>query len=130
MLTSSDLPAPGVLAAHGIDRVLYVVESLTGATVEDDDLHEAFLAYRHAGLAICIVDLDSLSFARPDQPSVEQQCEHPLYVEEERVTVVNDPSFYFRARRGFGGPRVIYGGSPGLGGPGHRRGWPCPPIPP
>ena len=34
-----------------------------------------------------------------------------LVVNPDRVTIISDPSFYYRARGGFGGTHVIHGGS-------------------
>jgi hypothetical protein len=116
MLTQSDFPSAEVLRARGISRVVYVVESLETAPTEEDDLHETLLAYQEAGIAISITDLGALGLAEPGEPWRERRHERPLYVDTERVTIVSDPSFFFRARSGFGGPRVIYGGYSGLGG--------------
>src|SRR5207248_513732 len=39
IITSADLPDPETLKAQGIRRVVYVVEDLDDAEVEEDDLH-------------------------------------------------------------------------------------------
>jgi hypothetical protein len=122
MLTPSDLPNADVLLARGIDRILYVVESLETATEEEDDLHEAFEAYQAAGVAICIVDLARLTRVDPGSLWDDLVCDQrPLYVNPERVTIVSDPGFYIRARGGFGGPVVLHGGGHRFGG-GHGFG--------
>jgi hypothetical protein len=109
MLTASDLPDGATLRARGIDRVLYVVESLEGVQVEEDDLHQTFLDYQAMGITTSIVDLaqlNGLAAQRPETPYYGQA----LYVDSGRVTVIGDPSFYHRARGGFGGTHVVYGG--------------------
>jgi hypothetical protein len=116
MLTPADFPAPEVLLQRGIRRVVYVVEDLQVSSAEEDDLHEVFLAYENAGIAVSIADLNLLALAQPGPLWEEQRYVQPLYCDPNRVTIVSDPSFYFRARGGFGGPRVIYGGYRGVGG--------------
>jgi hypothetical protein len=123
MLLPSDLPAPDVLLAEGIDHIFYVVESLETASKEEDDLHETFGAYQAAGIAISMVDLDLLEWAGPGLSWEEWLLyTRPLYIDPNRATIVSDPSFYLRARGGFGGPRVIHGGAHGFGG-GHHSGF-------
>jgi hypothetical protein len=117
MLTPSDLPAADVLLARGINRIFYVVENLETAAEEEDDLHEAFQAYQAGGLSICSADLALLARVEPGSLWDEQLCyQRPLSVNPNRVTIVSDPSFYFRARGGFGGPGILYGGRHGFGG--------------
>jgi hypothetical protein len=109
MLTSSDLPDGATLRARGIDRVLYVVESLDGAQIEEDDLHQTFLDYQAMGITTSIVDLAMLGDV-PDERLESPYYGQALYIDTGRVTVVTDPSFYHRARGGFGGTHVVYGG--------------------
>jgi hypothetical protein len=117
MLTPADLPDAGVLLARGINRIFYVVESLEIAKEEEDDLHEVFAEYQAAGIAICMVDLDLLAGVEPGSLWDEQLCyQRPLYIDPNRVTIVSQPSFYFRARGGFGGPGILHGGGHGFGG--------------
>jgi hypothetical protein len=112
MLTASDLPDPSVLRAHGIDHVLYVVDSVQESEREEDDLRDIFLAYQDAGIRISMLDLDDILGAPPDG-DLRARAE-TLIIDPLRFTVVGDPSFYHRARGGFGGVHVIYGGfSPG-----------------
>jgi hypothetical protein len=116
MLTPSDFPSADVLRMRGIERIVYVVEHLEPGRTEEDDLHETFLAYQRVGIEISIVDLEMLAATEPAARWVERIYASPLYVDETRETIVTDPHFYLRARGGFGGPRVIYGGWRGLGG--------------
>ena len=103
MLTSGDFPTAEVLRQQGITQILYVVAS-EDIDSEEDDLHDLFLAYEQAGIAIHMVDIDSLARSRA------KEWEEPWYVEVEaaplhdppaRVTVVHDPRFYRRAHGGF-----------------------------
>src|SRR5262249_53749441 len=105
-----------VLLSRGIRHVTYVVEDLEASPSEEDDLHELFSEYEQAGIAVSIVDLATLSRVVPGARWEERRDVLPLYVDPYRVTIVSAPSFYFRARGGFGGPRVIYGGYRGVGG--------------
>ena len=117
MLTPSDLPDADALFGQSIDRVFYVVESLETAAEEEDDLHETFEAYQAAGIAVCIVDLAILGRIEPGALWDELVCyQRPLFVDPNRVTIVSDPNFYFRARGGFGGTGILYGGAHGFGG--------------
>ena len=50
MLQAGDLPSPEVLKERGITRVVYVVEDLDDAEVEEDDLYESFRAWQTAGV--------------------------------------------------------------------------------
>jgi hypothetical protein len=127
ILSSSDFPDADTLRAYGIRRVVYVVESLAGCNIEEDDVHLAFLEWEHAGIPIAMVDLDRL-----DQRIVAEQWDDVwqddgLYVAP-RMTVIEDPGFYIRARGGFGGiharPSPVRGGGPWTwhGGYGKGRG--------
>jgi hypothetical protein len=112
MLTSTDLPDTATLLARGIDHVLYVVESLATAQVEEDDLHDTFLDYEDAGITVSIVDLADLArvagFA-PGEPFIPYYGRE-LHIDPRRPTIVGDASFFHRARGGFGGAQVAYCG--------------------
>lgn len=95
MLMSTDLPSPEVLKANGIERVVYVVEDLDDAEVEEDDLNAAFLEWQKAGMSIYFVDLPFLK----DTPA---KFFEERFVVKNRYTLVDDPVFYGRARAGFG----------------------------
>jgi hypothetical protein len=113
MLTESDLPDAAALRASGINRVVYVVESLDDTEVEEDDLHAIFEAYQAAGITIHIVDLSWLSHARPVSVWPDELLASTSLRVEPRRTLVDDPVFFDRARGGFGG---VHGRpSPGLG---------------
>lgn len=117
ILNPTDLPDAEALRAHGIRRVIYVVEDLDETDVEEDDLHASFLQYQSAGIPITMVDLKTLTrdLGAPDRWA-------PLHADnrlviEVRQTLVDDPAFYARSRGGFGG--TPSGPSPfytGLGG--------------
>jgi hypothetical protein len=118
-LSPGDFPDADTLRAHGIRRVLYVVDGLGHATTEEDDLHATFLEWQRAGIPMAMVDLDSF-----DEPLAEAQWDNFwisrwLYVQP-RMTLLDSPGFYLRARGGFGGvlarPTV-------LGGHGHGGWW-------
>jgi hypothetical protein len=115
MLTSSDLPDGATLRARGIDRVLYVVESLEGAQLEEDDLHQTFLDYQAMGITTSIVDLAQLGDVADERPEVPYYGQ-ALYIDSGRITIISDASFYHRARGGFGGTHVVYGGGHGFQG--------------
>jgi hypothetical protein len=112
MLTSSDLPDTETLIARGIDHVLYVVESRASAQLEEDDLHDTFFQYQEVGITVSIVDLMDLAgvaaFA-PGEPFIPYYGQ-VLYIDPRRSTIMADASFFHRARGGFGGAQVIYGG--------------------
>jgi hypothetical protein len=114
MLTSADLPDAAALRAQGIDHVTYVVENLDDSAVEEDDLHEIFLAYQAAGIAISIVDLRWLADQAEDGGAIDTTDER--YTVEGRVTVVTDFNFYRRAHGGFGGVHGVPSGHAWGGG--------------
>jgi hypothetical protein len=130
ILSTSDLPDVETLRAHGIRRIVYLVQSLDDATVEEDDVHASFLEYERAGIGIAMVDLDRL-----DQPIVADRWDYlwvdcRLYVEP-RITLIDEPHFYVRARGGFGGiharPSPVHVGGAwtghgGYAGGGHGHG--------
>jgi hypothetical protein len=133
MLMPGDLPDATTLAAQGITRVVYVVEDLDDAEVEEDDLNASFRAWQASGLPIHMVDLAFLAHVpAPKDGSWQVDWSARLgperYVVRERYTLVDDPIFYTRARGGFG---LIYGrpflhpgyrGGGGYGAGGRGRG--------
>jgi hypothetical protein len=136
MLMPSDLPDVEMLRQHGITRIVYVVEDLDDAEVEEDDLNASFRAWQAAGIGIYLVDLDFLRSVPPPVNGAWQAdwairlAPQSLWVRD-RYTLVEDPRFYARARGGFGlawgrpflapgfrvyGPRFYPGGGGGGGG--------------
>lgn len=133
MLMPGDLPDPEFLRTQGITRVVYVVEDLDDAEVEEDDLHALFKSYQDAGIGIFMVDLAFLSTVpapvdgswRVDWAARLAPQAHWV---SQRYTLVDDPFFYARARGGFGlargRPFIVpgyrgggsYGGARGSGG--------------
>jgi hypothetical protein len=105
MLNPSDLPSTDVLHAEGIRRVLYVVESLDDSSVEEDDLNQIFLEYQAEGILVSMIDLDTLN-GLTDPVRWEGRLASCSLRVETRMTLANDPTFYIRARGGFGGPAV------------------------
>jgi hypothetical protein len=102
LLSPGDLPDAATLRARGIRRVIYLVESLGDTSVEEDDLNPVFLAWQAAGLAIAMLDLAIL--AHPVEASLwDDLIAARSIVVEPRATIVDEPSFYARARGGFGG---------------------------
>jgi hypothetical protein len=124
ILSASDLPDVETLRAHGIRRVLYVVASLDDTAVEEDDLHVLFDEYQGAGLWLAMVDLDVLQ--RPIGEQWGQVWVNDCLVVRPRVTIIDEPSFYLRARGGFGGvharPSPVHAGG-GWTGPGGYGGF-------
>ncbi len=102
LLSPADLPDAATLRARGIRRVLYVVTSLDETSVEEDDLNPMFLEYRAAGIGLAMVDLDLLAGSSASTVWDDVFVDRALVVEP-RVTIVDEPSFYVRARGGFGG---------------------------
>jgi hypothetical protein len=104
MLVPQDLPDAASLQSLGVSRVVYVVESLDEAETEEDDLHEAFMAYEAAGISIFMVDLDFVA-KRLEGGGVEwrERLSPYHYTVRPRVTICSDIHFYARARGGFGG---------------------------
>ncbi len=102
MLSPGDLPDVATLRAHGIRRVLYVVENLDDTSIEEDDVHSMFLEYKTQGLDLAMVDLEVMSSASVATVWDDLFARWALVVEP-RVTLVDEPSFYVRARGGFGG---------------------------
>ena len=134
MVMQGDLPDAATLHAQGITRVVYVVEDLDDAEVEEDDLHASFSAWQAAGLGIHMVDLAFLAgipasgdgALRADWAA---RLAPQAYWVRDRYTLVDDPVFYGRARAGFGlafGRPFFYGshfhGGGGYGYGTHSRG--------
>ncbi len=121
ILSPSDLPDPETLRAHGIRRVVYLVQSLDDASVEEDDIHVSFLEWARAGIPIAMIDLDRAEERTAADQWDEIWLDDGLWVEP-RVTLVDEPGFYLRARGGFGGlharpsPVHVGGGWAGHGG--------------
>jgi hypothetical protein len=124
ILNATDLPDRDTLRAQGITRVVYVVEDVDDAEVEEDDLNASFRAWQAAGVSIYMVDLAFLMKGdwrgdwtvrlRPEQVVVSQ-----------RYTLIDDPFFYARARVGFGlarGRPIIVPGAYGSRGAGYGSG--------
>jgi len=130
MLLAGDLPDVESLRAQGITRVVYVVEDLDDAEVEEDDLNASFRAWQAAGLGIHMVDLDFLAKVPPPVNGTWNvdwagRLAPQHYLVRERYTLVDDPIFYARARGGFGlafGRPYYGGGYRGGGGYGYGGG--------
>jgi hypothetical protein len=105
VLTSSDLPDAETLRARGFDQVVYLVDSLSDTTVEEDDLNPIFQAYEAAGIRIAMVDLHDILGTPEVDPWGRVLVVRDLWVEP-RETILSGPSFYVRARGGFGGIRA------------------------
>jgi hypothetical protein len=114
MLMPGDLPDVERLRAQNITRVVYVVEDLDDADVEEDDLHASFRAWQLAGISIHLVDLGFLAESRDfDRTDWATRLAPQGYWVRERYTLVDDQFFYVRARAGFGlyyGRPVIHAG--------------------
>jgi hypothetical protein len=128
ILTPGDLPDVATLRARGIQRAIYVVQSLDETSVEEDDLNVTFFGWQQEGISIAMIDLDRLE--QPIEPGRwdEVLADYALVVVP-RVTLLDQPGFYLRARGGFGGlharPSPVYaGGGWTFGGGGwHGGGW-------
>ncbi|MFO0739978.1 MAG: hypothetical protein U0270_29035 [Labilithrix sp.] len=123
MLTPNDLPDVNVLRDQGITKVVYVVEDLDDAEVEEDDLYESFRSWQAAGITIFFVDLAFLQKTNiTSDVDWTARLISERYWSRERWTLVDDPVFYGRARAGFG---LSYGRpfiSPGYRGWGRSHG--------
>jgi len=118
-----DLPDVQTMKERGITRIVYVVESLDDAEVEEDDLHASFRAWQSAGLTIYLVDLAFLKQVGPAGGAMFAADWAPRlspysYYVRDRYTLVDEPRFYARARGGFGLAR----GRPFIT-PGYRSYW-------
>lgn len=116
-LTSADLPDVATLKAQGVTRVIYVVEDLGEAEVEEDDVHAVFAAYQQAGIRLYMVDLSTLMEAKSLDAASPSLLAHALVIEN-RETLLDDPTFYARAHAGFGGLHAVYDGGFWSGGTG------------
>ena len=138
-LTSADLPSAQILQSQGIRQVIYIIEERDDKSVEEDDLHESFIAYDQAGIGIHLFDL--MDFVNPPEaqappPSVGGgvyiggwlgwRYPHRRFWPRARTTILHSPSFYRRSRGGFGGPHAhpshISFGHGGFHGPSHGGG--------
>ncbi len=119
-LGMTDLPRADELRAHGIRRVVYVIESKEEQAAEGEDLHEAFSAYREAGIDLAIADLGDLASLAEDEEDLPGDSPwtgffslHAFDVSP-RVTILQQPHLYVRSHGGFGGiraaPHVIASG--------------------
>ena len=100
-LNFADVPDATTLRAHNIQRVLYVVEDLDEAMMEEDDLNAPMVAWRAEGLSIAMVDLGWL--AGLDKVDWDRAFERQALDVKPRRTIFDDRDFYARARGGFGG---------------------------
>lgn len=110
-----DLPDAELLLAHGIRRVVYVVESRDETDTEEDDLHLPAFHWQQAGIPIYLTDLDWVAHHPLEPAALAKEC---AFAVRPRRTILADPRFYERARGGFGGPSTApYGtGGPIVGG--------------
>ena len=130
MVMASDLPDAATLRAQGITRVVYLVEDLDDAEVEEDDLHASFAAWQAAGVGIYMVDLAFLNDVPPPVNGSwlvdwNARLGPEAYRVRDRYTLVDDPIFYGRARAGFGfahGRPSYHGRFRGGGGYGYGSG--------
>lgn len=113
-LTPSDLPDATLLRAQGIRRVLYVVEDLDDAEVEEDDLNGTFLGYQQAGLEMTMVDLHWIE-GRSMAVRWDEELHGSAFRVATRRTLLDDPVFFARAHGGWGGVHAV---PHGWGGPG------------
>jgi hypothetical protein len=102
LLSPADVPTAAILQGRGIRHVVYVVASLSDSRAEEDDLHAAFAAYRAAGMSVTMIDLDVLLSPIEAAGWDDLRTRYDLAVGN-RVTVLDDPGFFTRARGGFGG---------------------------
>jgi hypothetical protein len=125
ILTPSDLPDAATLRARGIQRVVYVVADRDEALHEEDDVHFPFMAWEAEGITMAMVDLHRLEAPVVDDQWAELFVAYPLVVLP-RVTLLDDPAFYLRARGGFGGvwarPSPLFHGGWAGGWYGHGGG--------
>ncbi|MFT3766941.1 MAG: hypothetical protein QM820_15695 [Minicystis sp.] len=115
MLLQSDFPDAATLRSMGISRVVYVVEDRAETTTEEDDVHDVALDYQNAGIGLSLVDLEALASlggmeARVATPAWDSWLGDFCLHVELRTTILDDPTFYGRARGGFGGVRAAPGG--------------------
>jgi hypothetical protein len=120
MLGPLDLPDAASLRAAGISRIVYVVEDLDDAETEEDDLHEAFMAYQAAGISIFMVDLRFASKDLVGHVVWNEVLVTHYYPVRPRITICSSIHFYARSRGGFGG---VHGFPSGGRGGGHIGGF-------
>jgi hypothetical protein len=107
MLTVADFPTAEVLQEQGISQIMYVVNG-DQVLDEEDDLHELFASYEAAGIAIYLIDLESIIRARDTwEPTWWVEAHARYFHVRRRITVIHDPGFYLRARGGFGGAHMM-----------------------
>jgi hypothetical protein len=111
-LSPSDFPTADQLAHLGITRVVYLVERWSAGGVEEDDVHDVFAAWAHAGVAITVMDLEMLS----GEPHLETYLETHRYFPVPRLTIIASGSLHAHSPGGFGRPH-------GYGHPGSHVGW-------
>ncbi|MEI8256371.1 MAG: hypothetical protein WCJ30_11925 [Deltaproteobacteria bacterium] len=126
-LTSADLPSAELLASQGIRRIAYLVERLDETEVEEDDMTSIVADYAAHGIVLAMVDLESLCEPQGGSISMEQLVARHRWHFTPRLTLLEEPAFFERARGGFGavhsGPspfRVGHGFS--MAPHGHRAG--------
>ena len=122
MLMPSDLPDAATLKERGITRVIYVVEDLDDAEMEEDDLNASFRAWQAADASIFMVDLAFLKEVQAAHDGTWRvdwtaRLAPQGYWVRERHTLADDPHFYVRARSGFG----LASGRPAIHS--HGGGW-------
>jgi hypothetical protein len=107
MLSRADFPSAEVLRAQGISQIIYVVGS-EDVLDEEDDLNDLFADYEDAGIALHLVDLESIMRIREaGEPSWYVQAQARYFHIRRRMTAVHDPRFYARSRGGFGGLHLM-----------------------
>jgi hypothetical protein len=123
MIMPGDLPDAETLKERGVARVVYVVEDLDDAEVEEDDLVATFRSWQAAGVTLHMLDLDFIQRIVPPPPPSALDWPRTLapvtYWSRARWTLIDDPVFYARARGGFGmayGRPVFVPGPYGGGG--------------
>ena len=110
-LAPSDFPTAEQLARLGIRRVVYLVERWDPEEVEEDDVHDVFAAWVQAGVAITVMDLQTLT----GEPRLEAYVETHRYYPVPRVTIFASGTLHAHSPGGFGGP--LHGhGHTGSGG--------------
>lgn len=122
-LMPGDLPNVKMLHEQGITRVVYLVEDIDDAEVEEDDLHGSLREWQAAGIGIHMVDL---AFLRrlPGPIDWAAHLAPESHWVGTRHTLIDDPIFNARARGGFGlaSGRPIYGAA-GFRGSGGGSRW-------
>jgi hypothetical protein len=108
-LTPADFPTAEQLLARGITRVVYVVEEWDQGDVEEDDLHEVFMEWAEAAIAISVVDLRTLN----GEPRIDAYLANNRYYPSPRSTIIDGDWLPAHSPGGFGGyagpPRTVGG---------------------